>query len=212
FRVKERTYLSSSAPIGMLAGLLLWKLPTRFLLIDYAQLGLIFSLHLTRLLVDNVDHSRLSSLRAQEVLTNQLVNEVFDDIHDVYDFTGPVLGQGAFATVMCIQDKRSGAEYAVKQMDLSLIKDDASSMHMLNNEIKTMKLLSHPNIVRLQEVYQPKDRSMLYLVLDRLSGGSVKEMLKEQGRFEDEHAAHIMTQIAHAIVHCHSLGIVVSIQ
>lgn len=38
------------------------------------------------------------------------------------------------------------------QIDLSGIKDDPSTMRMLFNEIKGMKALSHPNIVRLQEV------------------------------------------------------------
>lgn len=38
------------------------------------------------------------------------------------------------------------------QMDLSSIKDDRSAMRMLYNEIKGMKAMSHPNIVRLQEV------------------------------------------------------------
>ncbi len=38
-------------------------------------------------------------------------------------------------------------------MDLSAIKDDPTTMEMLYNEIKGMKALNHPNIVRLQEVY-----------------------------------------------------------
>lgn len=37
------------------------------------------------------------------------------DIHEAYDFTGPVLGKGAFATVLRVRDRMSGSEYAVKQ-------------------------------------------------------------------------------------------------
>lgn len=38
------------------------------------------------------------------------------------------------------------------QMNLEGIKDDAETMHALRNEIEGMKMLKHPNIVRLQEV------------------------------------------------------------
>lgn len=43
--------------------------------------------------------------------------QVFDeDVHEAYDFTGPVLGSGAFATVLRVQDRVSGVEYAIKQV------------------------------------------------------------------------------------------------
>lgn len=38
------------------------------------------------------------------------------DIHDAYDFCGPVLGKGSFATVLRVRDRMSGSEYAVKQV------------------------------------------------------------------------------------------------
>lgn len=38
------------------------------------------------------------------------------DIHVTYDFTGPVLGKGSFATVLRVRDRVSGSEYAVKQV------------------------------------------------------------------------------------------------
>lgn len=42
---------------------------------------------------------------------------MFDgDVHDMYDFTGPVLGSGAFATVLRVKDRVSGVEYAMKQV------------------------------------------------------------------------------------------------
>ncbi|CAN0526026.1 unnamed protein product [Scytosiphon promiscuus] len=34
----------------------------------------------------------------------------------MYDFTGPVLGSGAFATVLRVKDRMSGVEYAIKQV------------------------------------------------------------------------------------------------
>lgn len=39
-----------------------------------------------------------------------------EDVHEMYDFTGPVLGSGAFATVLRVRDRMSGVEYAMKQV------------------------------------------------------------------------------------------------
>lgn len=38
------------------------------------------------------------------------------DVRDTYDFTGPVLGKGSFATVLRVRDSVSGSEYAIKQV------------------------------------------------------------------------------------------------
>ena len=46
------------------------------------------------------------------------------DIHDAYDFTGPVLGKGSFATVLRVRDRTSGSEYAVKQVRRKLLVKD----------------------------------------------------------------------------------------
>lgn len=53
-----------------------------------------------------------------------------------------------------------------------------------------MMTLSHPNIVRLQEVYRPPSGDRLYMVLDRLEGGSVDGLWRRVGQLSDDHAAH----------------------
>lgn len=59
------------------------------------------------------------------------------------------------------------------------------------------------------QVYRPKDKDMLYLVLDRLSGGSVESLRKQEGRIEEDHAAYIMAQVVDAVRYCHDLNIAV---
>ena len=56
------------------------------------------------------------------LLRQPALNMAFDiavtdrDIHEAYDFCGPVLGKGSFATVLRVRDRMSGSEYAVKQV------------------------------------------------------------------------------------------------
>ncbi|CAM9352916.1 unnamed protein product [Hapterophycus canaliculatus] len=129
------------------------------------------------------------------------------DVRDAYDFTGPVLGKGSFATVLRVRDSTSGSEYAIKQIDLDAVKDSPSAQRMIERECRTMMALSHPNIVRLQEVYRPPSGDKIYMVLDRLEGGSVDGLWRKQGKLAEDHAAHIILQVVSAVRYCHDRGI-----
>lgn len=59
------------------------------------------------------------------------------------------------------------------------------------------------------KVYQPRDEDMLYLVLDRLEGGSVDALRKQKGHVEEGLAAFIMAQVVDAVRHCHNKNIAV---
>lgn len=59
------------------------------------------------------------------------------------------------------------------------------------------------------QVYRPKDEDMMYLVLDRLEGGSVDALRKQRGHLEEGFAAYIMTQVVDAVRYCHSMNIAV---
>lgn len=50
----------------------------------------------------------------------------------------------------------------------------------------------------------------MYMVLDRLEGGSVDGLWREQGKLTEDHAAHIILQIVSAVRYCHDRGIAVS--
>lgn len=52
---------------------------------------------------------------------------------------------------------------------------------------------------------------MVYLVLDRLEGGSVEGLLKQEGHIEENHAAYIIAQVVDAVRYCHGLGIAASV-
>lgn len=100
---------------------------------------------------------------------------------------------------------------ASPQIDLDAIKDSPSCLRMIERECRTMMSLSHPNIVRLQEVYRPRSGDRLYMVLDRLEGGSVDGLWRKQGRLSEDHAAHIILQVASAVRYCHDRGIAVRV-
>lgn len=75
--------------------------------------------------------------------------------------------------------------------------------HGLEREIAVMKLLEHPNIVRLYDVWE--NRNELYLIMEYADGGELFHFVDERkGLLEDE-TVYIFRQIVSALLYCHRL-------
>ena len=79
---------------------------------------------------------------------------------------------------------------------------DESFMSQLNNEIKILKILDHPNIVKLYEIYQ--DPKNIYLITEYLDGGELFDLILKTKHFNENIAAKIMKQLLSAIAYCHN--------
>ena len=78
----------------------------------------------------------------------------------------------------------------------------------LKEEVQVLVQLDHPNIVRLEEVYESK--AEIYLVFERLSGGELFDRLDEQPDYHYTEAVcrDILQQVLCSIRYCHSKGII----
>lgn len=65
------------------------------------------------------------------------------------------LGQGAFSKVKLAVDKETGKQYAIKIHKLSDPNFDLSAVETIENEVRAISQLSHPNIVNVDD-YIPK--------------------------------------------------------
>ena len=77
----------------------------------------------------------------------------------------------------------------------------------LRNEIGLLKMLDHPNVIKLYEYYE--DASNLYLVLELCDGGELFDRLHMQAgsRYTEAEAARLMFKMVAAIAYCHYMGI-----
>ena len=137
-----------------------------------------------------------------EVPFGKPIEEVYDGVH-----TGPVLGSGISGLVRLVTHKATGVKYAVKCLDLGLV-DTAAGLQQLREEIFIMCQLDHPNIVRLEEVYE--SHSEIYLVQELCLGGELFDRLDEQPdyHYTEAECARLVKQMLCAVRYLHSKGII----
>jgi calcium-dependent protein kinase len=71
----------------------------------------------------------------------------------------------------------------------------------LKREIAIMRVLDHPNIVKLIETFE--DRRSIYLVMELCSGGELLDALAHATQFSEIQAATLMRQIFRAVFYMH---------
>jgi calcium-dependent protein kinase len=137
-----------------------------------------------------------------EVPFGKPIEDVYDGVHN-----GPVLGSGISGLVRLCTHKATGATYAVKCLDLGLIETD-EGLHQLREEIAIMCQLDHPNIVRLEEVYE--SHSEIYLVQELCVGGELFDRLDDQPdyHYSEAQCARLVKQMLCSVRYIHSKGII----
>uniref|UniRef100_A0A3B5R9N2 non-specific serine/threonine protein kinase n=1 Tax=Xiphophorus maculatus TaxID=8083 RepID=A0A3B5R9N2_XIPMA len=105
------------------------------------------------------------------------------------------IGKGNFAKVKL-------ARHVLTSKEVSL----STLLQILFREVRIMKMLNHPNIVKLFEVIETE--KTLYLVMEYASGGEVFDYLVAHGRMKEKEARAKFRQIVSAVQYCHQKCIV----
>ncbi|XP_076131547.1 MAP/microtubule affinity-regulating kinase 3-like [Alosa pseudoharengus] len=114
------------------------------------------------------------------------------------------IGKGNFAKVKLARHILTGREVAIKIIDKTQL--NPTSLQKLFREVRIMKLLNHPNIVKLFEVIETE--KTLFLVMEYASGGEVFDYLVAHGRMKEKEARAKFRQIVSAVQYCHQKHIV----
>ncbi|XP_069063387.1 MAP/microtubule affinity-regulating kinase 3 isoform X2 [Pleurodeles waltl] len=114
------------------------------------------------------------------------------------------IGKGNFAKVKLARHILTGREVAIKIIDKTQL--NPTSLQKLFREVRIMKFLNHPNIVKLFEVIETENT--LYLIMEYASGGEVFDYLVAHGRMKEKEARTKFRQIVSAVQYCHQKRIV----
>lgn len=126
---------------------------------------------------------------------------------------GKTLGRGATGRVLLGVHQQTGQKAAVKVvLKLELNEEyerpqdrKGGLPYGIEREIIIMKLLTHPNVLRLYDVWETS--KALYLVLEYVEGGELFDLLVERGPLQEQEAIKYFRQIVLGTAYCHALGI-----
>eukprot|EP01137_Pigoraptor_chileana_P036195 Opistho-2@31370 len=114
------------------------------------------------------------------------------------------IGKGNFAKVKLAKHVLTGEEVAVKIIEKAELNE--ASLAKLFREVRIMKLMDHPNIIKLYEVIDTPAR--LYLVLEYAAGGEVFDFLVAHGKMKEKEARSKFRQIVSAVQYCHAKHVI----
>ena len=115
------------------------------------------------------------------------------------------IAHGGMATVYRATDTRLDREVALKVMHAELARDDEFVRRFIG-EAKSVARLSHQNVVAVFD--QGADGPFLYLAMEYVPGRTLKEVLRDTGRFSPATALEIMTGVLDGLAAAHASGIV----
>lgn len=128
---------------------------------------------------------------------------------------GRTLGRGSTGRVRLAKNVRTGKLAAVKivpKLNFKKLENpkyknhDATRLpYGIEREIIIMKLISHPNIMGLYDVWENKND--LYLILEYIEGGELFDYLIKRGRLLEVEAINYFRQIIQGIGYLHQFNI-----
>ncbi|KAI4335450.1 hypothetical protein L6164_014094 [Bauhinia variegata] len=117
---------------------------------------------------------------------------------------GRTIGEGTFAKVKLGVNSDNGQYVAMKIIDKQMVlKSDLK--YQVQREIRTMKLLHHPNIVRIHEVIGTKTK--IYIVMEYVAGGQLSDKLSYNRKFDECEARKMFQRLIDAVDYCHNKGV-----
>ena len=116
-----------------------------------------------------------------------------------------VIGTGGMAVVYKARCHRLNRLVAIKILKDEL-SEDAEFRRRFHAESQAVAMLSHPNIVNVYDVSHSDNVD--YIVMELIDGITLKQYMEQKGVLNWREALHFATQIAKALEHAHSRGII----
>ncbi|GLU05178.1 hypothetical protein SLE2022_222910 [Rubroshorea leprosula] len=121
-----------------------------------------------------------------------------------YEIGRTLLGEGNFGKVKLARHVDSGLQFAVKVFEKNKIVSPKINEQIIR-EIATLKLLKHPNVIRLHEVLASKTK--IYMVLEYVPGGDLFDRIANHGKLSETQGRKLFQQLIDGVNYCHQKGV-----
>ena len=132
---------------------------------------------------------------------DRYIGRLLDNRYEILE----VIGTGGMAVVYKARCHRLNRLVAIK-----ILKDDYSQDEEFGRrfhaESHAVAMLSHPNIVSIYDVSTDEDAD--YIVMELIEGITLKQYMEKKGVLNWKETLHFAIQIAKALEHAHSRGII----
>lgn len=125
-------------------------------------------------------------------------------LEDRYELT-EIIGEGGMAVVYKALDRRLNRYVAVKIMRPEMAQQEEFRQRFFA-ESHAVAMLSSPNIVAVYDVSHSTE--IEYIVMELVDGITLKQYMKRKGPIPWREAVYFAKQIARALAHAHSKGVV----
>jgi serine/threonine protein kinase len=115
------------------------------------------------------------------------------------------LGEGGMGSVYLAEQATMGREVAIKVLRREFSQNRMAIKRFLR-EARAASKLAHHNTITVYDFGQ-SNQGLLYLVMERLSGRPLADVLDEEGPLAVERAVHIFSQICDSLAEAHQQGI-----
>ncbi|RDA85632.1 hypothetical protein CP532_3533 [Ophiocordyceps camponoti-leonardi (nom. inval.)] len=122
-----------------------------------------------------------------------------------YNITG-ILGKGAFAVVYRVTAKYDGRPYAAKEIEKRRFIKNGVLDQKVENEMKIMRRVQHPNIVRYMENFEWNNR-LLIIIMELVPGGDLGKHVSECSPFSEPMTQDMAGQLLSALGYLHANNI-----
>jgi serine/threonine protein kinase/tetratricopeptide (TPR) repeat protein len=117
-----------------------------------------------------------------------------------------LIGQGGMGRVYLARDPQTGDQVAIKVLAKEVTKSDPQILERVKRESAALRVLNHPNIVKMLEVMEAEDDYAI--VLEYVEGGSLWDLLQKEGQLSIEQVLQIGLELADALTRAHHLKII----
>lgn len=117
--------------------------------------------------------------------------------------------QGSGATSVCHRCYRKSDRvmFACKVINKHKIEVEFASLSdQIYSEITVLKMVDHPNIIKLEDVFETIDR--IYMVLEIMLGGELFDYIIDRGNLNEVEACTLVRKITSAVAHLHDRNII----
>ncbi|SHH50048.1 serine/threonine protein kinase [Sporobacter termitidis DSM 10068] len=133
--------------------------------------------------------------------TDKYIGQLLDNRYEILE----KIGSGGMAVVYKARCHRLNRLVAVKILKEELA-EDADFRRRFRTESQAVAMLSHPNIVAVYDV--SRSGNIEYIVMELIEGITLKQYINRKGLLNWKEALHFSTQVAKALSHAHSRGII----